>query len=72
MECRDDYNQEVVGKITGLTEKQVEERVLRGEVNKLPKAPSKTFLQILRANFFTMFNALKSCPCGGSNNCRFS
>lgn len=58
MECRDDYNQEVVGKITGLTEKQVEERVLRGEVNKLPKAPSKTFLQILRANFFTMFNAL--------------
>ncbi|MEG1003690.1 cation-translocating P-type ATPase [Clostridium sp.] len=58
MECREAYNEEVGDKIVGLTEEQVKERVLRGEVNKIPKAPSKTFPQILRANFFTMFNAL--------------
>ncbi|MGL5869473.1 MAG: HAD-IC family P-type ATPase [Clostridium chrysemydis] len=45
-------------KIYGLTDKEVRERVEKGEVNKLPTAPSKTFGQILRSNFFTMFNAL--------------
>ncbi len=58
MECIESYHMEKKKKIFGLTEEQVKERVLRGEVNKIPKAPSKTFLQILRSNFFTMFNAL--------------
>ncbi|MDQ0150296.1 cation-translocating P-type ATPase [Eubacterium multiforme] len=58
MECREDQDRPVVNKIIGLTEEQVNERILLGEVNKIPKAPSKTFLQILRSNFFTMFNAL--------------
>lgn len=44
--------------ILGLTEQEVKERILKGDVNKIPKAPSKTFLQILRSNFFTKFNAL--------------
>lgn len=58
MECREDQDRIIINKIIGLTEEQVKERVLLGEVNKIPKAPSKTFLQILRSNFFTMFNAL--------------
>lgn len=58
MECRESYDIGKNEKIIGLTEEQVKERILRGETNKIPKAPSKTFPQILRSNFFTMFNAL--------------
>ena len=60
MEYMQTYNREKDKEkdILGLTEQEVKERVLRGEINKIPKAPSKTFLQILRSNFFTRFNAL--------------
>ena len=45
-------------RIYGLTEEEVKERVKKGEVNTLPDAPSRTLPQILRANFFNLFNAL--------------
>lgn len=44
--------------INGLTDKQVEERKKEGKVNYIPKAPSRTFWQILRANLFTSFNVV--------------
>lgn len=44
--------------IYGLTEKEVALRVSRGEVNKIPAAPSRTLGQMIRANFFNVFNAL--------------
>ena len=49
MEYMQTYNREKDKEkdILGLTEQEVKERVLRGEINKSPKAPSKTFLQIL-------------------------
>lgn len=58
MECRKVEENLKNESIKGLTDIEVQERILRGDVNKLPKAPSKTFLQILRSNFFNMFNAL--------------
>lgn len=45
-------------RIYGLTEEEVEERVKKGEVNTIPNAPSRTLPQILRANFFNLFNGL--------------
>jgi len=36
----------------------VAERIKRGEVNRVPAAPSRTVSQIVRANVFTRFNAL--------------
>ena len=44
--------------IYGLTEKEVEIRISRGEVNKIPTPPSRTLGQMIRANFFNVFNAL--------------
>ena len=44
--------------IGGLTDKEVEERIKEGKVNYIPKAPSRTFWQIIRANLFTSFNAV--------------
>ena len=44
--------------ITGLTGAEVKQRVKEGKVNYVPKAPSRTFGQILRANLFTSFNAI--------------
>lgn len=44
--------------ITGLTDAEVKQRVKEGKVNYVPKAPSRTFGQILRANLFTSFNAI--------------
>ena len=44
--------------IKGLTSREVRERVLRGEVNKLPKAPSRTIWQMIKANCFNIFTAL--------------
>ena len=58
MECKRVEDKVEYEDIQGLTDEEVQKRVLNGDVNKLPKAPSKTFLQILRSNFFTMFNAL--------------
>ena len=61
MECKNIINSEKrplksYTKITGLTEKQVRERVLRGEANVIPKAPARTLGQMIRANFFNIFN----------------
>ncbi len=58
MECKRVEDKVEYEDIQGLTDEEVQKRVLNGDVNKLPKAPSKTFFQILRSNFFTMFNAL--------------
>jgi cation-transporting P-type ATPase E len=44
----------------GLTEEQVSERIAKGQVNILPKVPSRTTVQIIRANLFTSFNALNA------------
>ncbi|MCG7408647.1 HAD-IC family P-type ATPase [Paenibacillus sp. ACRRX] len=44
----------------GLTADEVRFRMEQGQVNKLPKAPSRTFGQILRANLFTSFNLLNA------------
>ena len=44
--------------ISGLTDSEVKERIKEGKVNYIPKAPSRTFWQILRANLFTSFNAV--------------
>ena len=51
-------NKNTGGRFLGLTDKEVKERVLRGQVNKIPKAPSRTIGQMIRANFFNIFNAL--------------
>ncbi len=42
----------------GLTEAEVAERVARGEVNDVPATPSRTVVEIVRANVLTRFNAL--------------
>lgn len=42
----------------GLTSEEVKKRIEQGKVNYIPKAPSRTFWQILRANLFTSFNAI--------------
>ena len=47
-----------IHKIMGLTGEEVKERIKDGKVNYIPKAPSRTFWQILRANLFTSFNAI--------------
>ena len=47
-----------IHKIMGLTREDVKERINEGKVNHIPKAPSRTFWQILRANLFTSFNAI--------------
>ena len=44
--------------ISGLSSDQVQERIKQGKVNYIPKAPSRTFWQICRANLFTSFNAI--------------
>ena len=42
----------------GLTAKEVDERRARGEVNELPNGSSRSLWSILRANVFTLFNAI--------------
>lgn len=44
--------------ITGLTSKEVKQRIKEGKVNRIPKTPSRTLSQIIRANLFTKFNAI--------------
>lgn len=65
MECRDNFydninNSSFIIKNSsrGLTDDEVRDRIARGEVNKIPKAPSRTIWQMIRANFFNIFNAL--------------
>lgn len=50
----------VKSKVIGLTEREVQERIKKGQVNTLPKAPSRTIGQIIRANLFTLFNAINA------------
>lgn len=45
-------------KINCLTSKQVNERIKAGKVNYIPKSPSRTIWQIMRANLFTSFNTV--------------
>ena len=45
-------------KLTGLNDEQVNIRIKEGKVNYVPKAPARTFGQILRANLFRSFNAI--------------
>src|SRR5476649_2666288 len=44
--------------IIGLTSKEVEIRIKEGKSNHIPKTPSRTIPQIIRANLFTKFNAI--------------
>src|SRR5215469_3465832 len=44
--------------IGGLTQAEVRERVVAGQVNTPPPAPGRTIGQILRANVLTRFNAI--------------
>jgi cation-transporting ATPase E len=44
--------------IIGLTSKEVKQRIKEGKVNHIPKTPSRTIPQIIRANLFTRFNAI--------------
>ena len=44
--------------ILGLSDEEVQERIDRGQVNILPKTPSRTISQIIKANVFTLFNGL--------------
>ena len=44
--------------IIGLTSKEVKQRIKEGKVNNIPKTPSRTIPQIIRANLFTRFNAI--------------
>lgn len=45
-------------RLSGLSTDEVNRRIQEGKVNYIPKAPSRTFGQILRANLFTSFNAI--------------
>lgn len=53
-----DYSYSVNDKIVGLTDDEVKYRIEHGLVNKLAPAPSRTLWQMIRANFFNIFNAL--------------
>ena len=44
--------------ILGLSNEEVLKRKEDGKVNYIPKAPSRTIWQIIRANLFTSFNAI--------------
>jgi cation-transporting ATPase E len=46
------------GGVRGLTEAEVAERVRRGEVNDVPVRSSRSAWEIVRANVFTLFNAI--------------
>ena len=43
-------------KITGLSEKQVQNRILKGQVNKVDDDKTRTNWEIVRDNVFTLFN----------------
>lgn len=54
------YNKQLLKKkkLIGLTDDEVKERIKNGETNKIPKSPSRTFLNIIRANFFNIFSGI--------------
>jgi cation-transporting ATPase E len=49
---------DIVSADTGLTARDVEDRVRRGLLNAVPPVPSRTVSDIIRANVFTRFNLL--------------
>src|SRR5580692_10108187 len=44
--------------LTGLTTAEVAERTLRGEINRPPRSDLADYIQILRRNLLTLFNAM--------------
>src|SRR6266498_243244 len=52
------YSGRMTDPLAGLDEAAVRDRVLRGEVNEVPRAASRTVWEIVRSNLFTPFNAL--------------
>lgn len=44
----------------GLSTKEVEQKIKENKVNIIPKTPSRTIWQIIRANLFTSFNAINA------------
>jgi cation-transporting ATPase E len=54
----DTASRSAVDPARGLSAADVAERVGRGDVNRVPAAPTRTVAQIVRANVFTRFNAL--------------
>lgn len=64
--------------IYGLSDNEVRLRIEKGDVNKLPTAPSRTLGQMIRANFFNIFNALNLVlativiACGSPKNAIFA
>lgn len=53
-----DINKSNEENIIGLRSKEVAQRIKEGKVNHIPKTPSRTIPQIIRANLFTRFNAI--------------
>ncbi|CAM2980560.1 cation-translocating P-type ATPase [Hathewaya histolytica] len=45
-------------KVSGLTKEEVDVRVREGKINTPPKNPSRSFGEIVRANLFTIYNAI--------------
>ena len=52
------YSSRMDDPLEGLDEAAVRERVIRGEVNEVPRVAARTVGQIIRANTLTPFNAL--------------
>jgi cation-transporting ATPase E len=48
----------MVDPVRGLTAQQVRQRVAEGHTNETPSPTSRTYVQILRSNIFTRFNAV--------------
>ena len=44
--------------LTGLTVVEVAERIRNGEVNRPPRSDFADYIQIVRRNLFTLFNAM--------------
>lgn len=53
-----EYKFRIKDELYGLTDDEVKERIEKGLVNKLAPTPSRTIWQMIRANFFNIFNAL--------------
>ena len=45
---------------TGLSKRQVKDRVAQGQINDIPEGPSRTVREIVRSNVITRFNLLIS------------
>ncbi len=46
--------------IKGLSKDEILCRIKDGKINRLPKVPSRTLGQIIKANLFTSYNALNA------------